>query len=264
MNSFTVLIKCDFCEKTFEKARHKLKRSKKHYCSRECCDLHKKQTMKGQQNHRYGTKRTKEQKEKIGKLMKEKWKDSEYTKKVLLSRRIARENSEYPFGWDPDSVEKRKNTLLEKFGEDHNWKNKQNRKKCDETTIKLYGLSAIELAQKSITKETIEKRRKSLIENVLQISYKEYEELLPGKEKYYKQVRRITEQQPIHLLENYDKRGLIGKHDEPYHLDHIIPIFHGWVHGIDAEIIGDISNLRFIPALENIKKSSKIEEENNE
>jgi hypothetical protein len=60
------------------------------------------------------------------------------------------------------------------------------------------------------------------------------------------------------------RRNRIKYFKEPYHLDHIIPIFHGWVHRIDPEIIGDISNLRFIPALENIKKGSKIEEENNE
>lgn len=264
MNSYIISLDCSFCGNTFEKAKYKIKRSKNHYCSRKCCDLHKKETMKGEKNHRCGKKESESATLKKSLAMKEKWKDELYVEKVISSRERAREEAEYPFGWDPKSVEKRKKTLEQKFGTDHNWKNEENRKKCEKTCIEKHGLTSLEIAQKNITKETIEKRRKTLIETVLQISYEEYEGSLDEKEKYYKNVRRITEQQPIHLLENYEKRGFVGKSKDAYHLDHIIPIFYGWKNNIDPQIIGDISNLRFIPGIENIKKGTKILEEKDE
>lgn len=77
---------------------------------------------------------------------------------------------------------------------------------------------------------------------------------------YYKNVWEITETQPLHLLEGYDrqKRTRIDIDKNAFHIDHIIPIIYGYKHGIPPEIIGNINNLRFISALENHKKSKKI------
>ncbi len=101
--------------------------------------------------------------------------------------------------------------------------------------------------------------RRTLIETLTGVSYETYTEKLSSKESYYLNVRRITNQQPIHLLEDYDKRGRHDLCEDPYHLDHIIPVCYGWLNDIPEDIIADISNLRFIPASENISKSSYYE-----
>ena len=43
--------------------------------------------------------------------------------------------------------------------------------------------------------------------------------------------------------------------EDAYNLDHIIPIIYGYENKISPEEIGDIGNLKFIPAMENHKKS---------
>ena len=90
------------------------------------------------------------------------------------------------------------------------------------------------------------------------MSDEEYFEFIKCKEIYYKEVRYWTERQPIHLLEHYEKRGRCDIDENAYNLDHIIPIIYGFKNNIDPKIIGNISNLRFIPWDENVKKSSKL------
>lgn len=90
------------------------------------------------------------------------------------------------------------------------------------------------------------------------ISYNEYLKSYDEYELYKKQVRNITNLQPVHLLENYEKRGNGYTNEEAYHLDHIYPISKGFKNGIPPEVIGDISNLKFIHWLENLKKSNKL------
>ena len=90
------------------------------------------------------------------------------------------------------------------------------------------------------------------------ITYDEYLNSIPEWKRYYNEVQRITHKQPIQLLENYEKRGRAQTGSDVYHLDHIISIKYGFDNNIDPNIIGDISNLRMIPWLENLKKSSKL------
>jgi len=73
------------------------------------------------------------------------------------------------------------------------------------------------------------------------------------KKLYYAMVWEVTESQPLHILENSDKRGWRN-----YHLDHIYPISMGFKEKISPEKIGNIKNLRFIHFEENIKKGSTI------
>lgn len=89
------------------------------------------------------------------------------------------------------------------------------------------------------------------------ISFDEYRARLTDKEKYYREVIRITRLQNITILEHYDKRAKAPT-EHAYHLDHIYPVIGGFENNIAPEIIGDISNLRFIPWKENLKKSDKI------
>lgn len=70
---------------------------------------------------------------------------------------------------------------------------------------------------------------------------------------YRTEVSRFTRNQPIHLLENHEKRGKAGE-SGAYHLDHIMSVWYGYTHDIPAETIARIENLRFISWEENQKK----------
>ncbi len=74
------------------------------------------------------------------------------------------------------------------------------------------------------------------------INYEEYKKKYSSdKNDYYRKVKRITNMQPLHILENYEKRGV-----RKYHLDHIYPISKGFENKIPPELIGNINNLQFI------------------
>lgn len=70
--------------------------------------------------------------------------------------------------------------------------------------------------------------------------------------KYKREVQRLTELQPLHLLEHYDKRGY-----KSFHVDHIVSIWDGYYNNIPAKLISDISNLRMLPYEENKLKGKK-------
>jgi hypothetical protein len=73
------------------------------------------------------------------------------------------------------------------------------------------------------------------------------------KKLYYALVWEVTEEQPLRILENFDKRGW-----KNHHLDHIYPISMGFVNKISPKKIGNIKNLRFIPYKENLSKGSTL------
>jgi hypothetical protein len=85
------------------------------------------------------------------------------------------------------------------------------------------------------------------------ITYEEYLATLSEYRKYYKKVSYISNRQPLHTLENFEKRGINGKLGA-YQLDHIIEVSEGFLNNIEPNVIGDISNLQFIPWEENNKK----------
>tara|TARA_Y100000592_G_scaffold96416_1_gene164868 strand:- start:221 stop:613 length:393 start_codon:yes stop_codon:yes gene_type:complete len=76
------------------------------------------------------------------------------------------------------------------------------------------------------------------------------------KKLYYATVWEVTEEQPLRILENFDKRGW-----KNHHLDHIYPIAMGFHHNISPKKIGNIKNLRFIPYKENLSKGSTLTNE---
>jgi len=83
----------------------------------------------------------------------------------------------------------------------------------------------------------------------------EYEQLISNKQLYYNEVHKITKRQNIKSLKHYEKRGKSRKGTDNYQLDHIIPISEGFRNNIDPNIIGEITNLRFIPWKENILRN---------
>jgi hypothetical protein len=92
------------------------------------------------------------------------------------------------------------------------------------------------------------------------ITYEQYKNKLSDKERYYRAVMSITKLQSISVLEHYEKRAR-GPDENAYHLDHVYPVIRGFEDGIPPEIIGDISNLRFIPWKENVSKSDQLLDE---
>lgn len=75
-------------------------------------------------------------------------------------------------------------------------------------------------------------------------------------ELYNAQVNLVTKQQPLELLENFDKRGACGKAEDPHQVDHRYSKVRGFIENIPPYIIGHISNLEMLPARTNNSKGS--------
>ncbi len=99
----------------------------------------------------------------------------------------------------------------------------------------------------------IETHRKYMIEIRFGLDYDMWNKLQSTKKLYYNLVRSLTEKQPLHLLDNFSKRG-----KQTFHVDHIIPIIYGYNNNIPAEEIAHINNLRIISATENLQKSCNL------
>jgi hypothetical protein len=95
-----------------------------------------------------------------------------------------------------------------------------------------------------------------LVKRYSGVDYDTYLLILPEQEKYRREVNKLTNQQPIHLLSNYEKRGVSGKIGA-YHLDHKYSILEGFKNNIKPEIIASLNNLVFIPWEENVIKRTK-------
>jgi len=87
-------------------------------------------------------------------------------------------------------------------------------------------------------------------------TYSEFQKKRPAFKKYHQQVRSTTQSQPLHLLENYDKRGKAGQ-DGAYHIDHKFSVIEGFKQGVDPKVIGHISNLHMIPWEVNMVKQGE-------
>ena len=74
-------------------------------------------------------------------------------------------------------------------------------------------------------------------------------------ERYSYLCRKITRNQPIHLLENFELRGHANQ--GKYHLDHKYSIKEGFKNNIPPFIIGSMHNLEMILGRNNLKKSAK-------
>ena len=66
---------------------------------------------------------------------------------------------------------------------------------------------------------------------------------------YRRNVYNVTSKQHLKSLSGFESRSVKGMH-----LDHMFSIKQGFEQGIDSKIIGNIVNLSFIPARDNIRK----------
>ncbi len=117
---------------------------------------------------------------------------------------------------------------------------------------------------KNTPKSSLHKRKTDKIRYLIRKITKKYPKIKQkiknikdlDKKLYYAMVWEVTEQQPLYILENSDKRGW-----KNHHLDHIYPISMGYKEKIPPENVGNIKNLRFIHYTENLDKGSKITNE---
>ena len=79
---------------------------------------------------------------------------------------------------------------------------------------------------------------------------------LPALKRYRIDVKRITENQPLHTLDNIEKRSQNGT-EGGYTLDHKISVLKGFKEGIAPEVVGHITNLQMLPWRDNISKGWK-------
>jgi len=176
---------------------------------------------------------------------------------------------------------KSKEAKIKKYG--YNYVNED---KANNTKIELYGTLSPHLAKSIETKKnTINSdglnifqtaaiktsKTKSTIKWKETIGREQYKKLRKTREntgdwtrvedetdfKIYKlAVWRETNKQNIDLLENIEKRGHVNK-EGSYHLDHQYSIKEGFNDGILPIVIGNISNLKMLPAIDNIRKGTK-------
>jgi very-short-patch-repair endonuclease len=137
-------ISCQFCNKEFEILPNKMVKNTKKYCCRLCKDNHQKELYLGEKNPRFGKPHTDEWKRYMSNKTKELWKTSDI--RVKLKNGVNNffiQHGYYP-GTDKESVEKRKKTMINKYGIYHNWVGKFGERKCDITTYNLYGKTSVD------------------------------------------------------------------------------------------------------------------------
>jgi len=157
---------CLKCGGEFEDTEYRINVLGKKYCSRVCKDTHQKEKYLGVGNPTFGREASDEEREIRSEMFKSMWKKDGHKEKVQAGQNKFKEENGYWPGTDEASKAKRKETCLEKYGVDHNWKDKLIREKCEATTFKLYGKTSLEIASSKLfkTAETsIEKTIKEIL-----------------------------------------------------------------------------------------------------
>lgn len=138
----------------------------------------------------------------------------------------------------PEKILKEKQTKLEKYG-DENYSNKE---KSAKTNINKYGNKMYLATTEGQAKRRIPLLAKGLIKS---------DEYKTDYEIYRRNVDRLTSKNPIHLLENFNKRGVTG-----YHLDHKFSVSEGFKQNILPYHIASMKNLEMIDGSLNRQKST--------
>lgn len=84
---------------------------------------------------------------------------------------------------------------------------------------------------------------------------KDYSQNMPLNQ-YYHKVQQYSNTQYNrykHIIDPDNKRG------KDWHLDHIYSVSHGYLNNVPVNVVGDITNLRIIPAIDNIRKGLKCD-----
>jgi very-short-patch-repair endonuclease len=138
---------CIVCKTLFKIKESALKYGRGKYCSRKCCDEHKKIICVGSGNGAFGRKESDEHKKnRMDKI----WNVPFIRENIKTSLYDFQWKNGYWPGTSNVSNEKRKQTLMKKYGATHCWKVKEIRKKCDDTCIRLYGKSSYQLMMEAL------------------------------------------------------------------------------------------------------------------
>lgn len=119
-----IRLNCLFCNNEFEDLKRIGKKEgvKKKYCSRKCKDTHQKELYQGEGNPVYGQEHSEEWKQWQSERVTKMWESEEYRQKVKEGQDKFRDENGHWCGRSQDSNENRKETYLEQYGVDHNWK----------------------------------------------------------------------------------------------------------------------------------------------
>lgn len=146
---------CEHCGKTFSVKESSLKYGRGRCCSRQCVDENKKKNV-GSKNPMFGKKQPEERRKQTSARTKEMWNDMSFRKHMDDKRKEYKDKTGYYMGATPESIARRKKTMLEKYGVEHNWMVKEIRQKCEDTCMKLYGKRSWEFAYEAMeNKETL-------------------------------------------------------------------------------------------------------------
>lgn len=140
-----VMTICLYCEAEFYTLPNKLEKGKSKYCGRECKDAHQKIIYTGTTNPSFDRIVSDDERKNKSELFLKLWKSNEFRVKIKKGiSKFIEKNGYYP-GMDDESIRKRKETMIERYGISHNWVGKYGDRKCDKTTIDLYGKTSAEL-----------------------------------------------------------------------------------------------------------------------
>jgi very-short-patch-repair endonuclease len=143
---------CENCGIEFEIKQSDLKYGRGRCCSRKCVDENKKKTYVGQNNPSYGRKQSKEETQKRSDALKLAYKTDPSIKIRIRDgvEKFIREHGYYP-GTDIVSIEKKKATNLRKYGNEWaGWSIPEIKQKADDTCVKRYGKTSLELANSAL------------------------------------------------------------------------------------------------------------------
>lgn len=129
--------------------------------------------------------------------------------------------------------------------------------RCKSCAGKIRGTTMPSSLGRKFSVESSRKLSEALLKHHRERRCSKHVDFYREKKVYYNEVRRITRQQPIHLLENYDKEMGRGCKEGVYQLDHIISRIEGFRKGINPQVIGGIGNLRIIESAANNKKGTE-------
>ena len=190
--SETIELQCIFCKSFFKKKIYKVKENTK-YCSKKCYDEHKKILYSNGNHPSVGRIASDEERKRRSIVSTKLWQTEEYRKKMSDGIKLFVKTHGYYPGTDEISCKHRKETWIKNYGVDNCWKSREIRKKSEETCIRLYGKTSLELCR-----EALNRNRKTsievIVENILlknninfifryrvpyKYSYKEYDFYLP-------------------------------------------------------------------------------------
>jgi len=188
-------------------------------------------------------------KEKSKKTIRERYGVDAYSQSEEFKTKIEETNLKR-FGYkspieNPEVLARRRQTMTARWGGPSTFESPVLRSRAEETCIEKFGVHNIFLSPTFISSSMDKKLLKSH-----EKTWQQYIDDLPEFHDYRRKVDRITRLQPIENLENYDKWG-------DYHLDHKFSVAEGFRQGVSPEVIGDITNLEFIPAVDNMRKQAR-------